>query len=328
MAVPPDSLEKRLVTENRKAMQAMVIWRRWVFPILMVLAFGAIAASLTKMAFFSADDQSTISPGGSVSDPVVSVETATIVNNLSLQGKIARDSDTTLRSTSSGNVTAVHVGDGGVVAAGQALFTVKIENGNRVDVVAPESGRLSGFGIVAGQDVTTGTEIGKLTPDRFHLLATVEPVQLYRLLNAPAEAEVTITGGPAPFVCTGLSTQVSEDGATSVRCSIPGDQIVFPGLPAQLNIAVGTAENVLAIPATAVKGGSGTGVVWLAGADGATTETKVELGVSDGTLVQVLSGLNEGDQIRQFVPGIAAPVEEFCYEVAPGEEVCETGTSW
>ena len=45
-------------------------------------------------------------------------------------------------------------------------------------------------------------------------------------------------------------------------------------------------------------------------------------------MVEVKSGLKEGDQVRQFVPGIAAPVEEFCYEVSPGEEVCETGTSW
>lgn len=306
----------------------MVIWRRWVFPILMVLVFGAIAASLTKMAFFSSDDQGSIAPGGAVTDPVVTVENSTIVNNLSLQGKIARDTDITLRSTAGGTVSTVYVNDGGVVGAGDTLFTVKLENDRIGEVVASESGRLSGFGVVAGQEVSTGSEIGKLTPDRFHLLATVEPVQLYRLLNAPAEAEVTINGGPAPFTCTGLSTQVSDDGATSVRCSIPSDQIVFPGLPAQLNVAVGTAEDVLAIPATAVKGGAGTGVVWLVGADGEITETKVELGVSDGTMVQVLSGLEAGATIRQFVPGIAAPVEEFCYEVAPGEEVCETGNSW
>lgn len=306
----------------------MVVWRRWVFPILMVLVFGVIAASLTKMAFFSSEQPPAVSPGGAVTDPVVSVETATIVNDLSLQGKVARDADVTLRATLTGSVTAVHVGDGGVVAAGQALFTVKLVNGRSEDIVAPEAGRLGGFGVVAGQDVATGSEIGKLTPDRFHVLATVEPVQLYRLLNAPAEAQVTITGGPAPFTCTGLSTQVSDDGATSVRCSIPTDQIVFPGLPAQLDVSVGTAENVIAIPATAVKGGSGTGVVWLASGDGDPVETKVELGVSDGTMVEVKSGLKEGDQVRQFVPGIAAPVEEFCYEVSPGEEVCETGTSW
>ncbi len=223
---------------------------------------------------------------------------------------------------------AWRAGDGGVFAAGQALFTVKLENGRSEDIVASESGRLGGFVIVAGEDVPTGSEICKLTPNRFHVLATVEPVHLYCRLSAPAEAQVTITGGPAPFTYTGRSTQVSDDGATSVRCSIPTDQIVFPGLPAQLNVSGGTAENVIAIPATAVGGGSGTGVVWLANGDGDPVETKVELGVCDGKMVEVKSGLKEGDQVRQFVPGIAAPVEEFCYEVSLGEEVCETGTNW
>lgn len=307
----------------------MAIWRRWVFPILMVLVFGVIAASLAKLAFFSSSDASAVVPGGQVTDPVVSVEVGTVVNELSLQGKIARDADVSVRATSSGSVVAVHVSDGAVVAAGDALFTVRQDSPRRdFDVLAPEAGRLSQFGTVVGQDVSTGTEVAKLTPDRFHLLATVEPVQLYRLLNAPSEAAVTITGGPAPFTCTGLSTQVSEDGTTSVRCAVPSDQVVFPGLPAQLDVAVGTAENVLTVPATAVKGGAGTGIVWLVGADGEPTETKVELGVTDGTFVEVLTGLAEGDQVRQFVPGSAAPVEEFCYEVAPGEEICETGMSW
>lgn len=307
----------------------MVIWRRWVFPILMVLVFGVIATSLAKLAFFSAPDQSVVVPGGQVTDPVISVELGTVVNELSLQGKIARDADVTVRSTNTGSVIAVHVGDGATVSSGQALFTVRQDSPRRdFDIVAPEAGRLSQFGMVVGQDVATGTEIAKLTPERYHVLATVDAVQLYRLLNAPSEAEVTITGGPAPFTCTGLSTQVSDDGTTSVRCAIPGDQIVFPGLPAQLKIAVGTAENVLTVPATAVKGGAGTGVVWLVGADGEPSETKVELGVSDGTIIEVLSGLTEGQQVRQFVPGSAAPVEEFCYEIAPGEEICETGMSW
>ncbi len=295
----------------------------------MILLFGAIAASLAKLAFFSSPDQASVVPGGAVSDPVVSVETATIVNELTLTGSIARDTDVSVRSTVTGTVTAVHVADGAVVGSGQALFTVKqLDPVRYTDVVASEAGRISEFGVVASQDISVGTEIAKLTPDRFHVLATVQPVQLYRLLNAPGEGQVTISGGPAPFTCTGLSTQVADDGTTSVRCAVPAEQIVFPGLPAQLDIAVGTAENVLAIPTTAVKGGAGTGVVWLIGADGSPTETKVEFGVSDGTLVEVKSGLQAGDQIRQFVPGIAAPVEDFCYEIAPGEEVCETGTSW
>ena len=306
----------------------MVVWRRWIFPILLVLVFGLIAASLTKLAFFSSDDDSPITPDGMVTDPVVMVETGTIVNELLLTGNIARDADVPVRSSATGLVTKVNVGDGANVAAGAVLFTVKQEYPEKwVDITAPEAGRLGEFGIVVGQDIAVGTEVTKLTPNRFHILATVEPVQLYRLLDAPSEAEITITGGPEPFACNGLATRVSEDGVTSVTCSVPADQVVFPGLPAQLKIAVGTAEDVLTIPATAVKGGAGSGFVWLTGG-GEPVETSVTLGVSDGTLVEVTAGLSEGDEIRQFVPGEAAPVEEYCYEIAPGEEYCETGVSW
>lgn len=307
----------------------MVVWRRWIFPILLVVIFGLIAASLTKLAFFSATDEASPSPGGTVTDPVATVERSTIVNELTLQGTIARDADVPVRSSISGTVTAVNVGSGATVNAGDVLLTVKQEYPAKwVDVTAPEAGKIGDLPVVVGQDVQAGGEITKLTPNRFHVLAQVEPVQLYRLLNAPGEAQVSITGGPAPFTCTGLTTQVAEDGTTSVRCSVPGDQVVFPGLPAQLTIAVGTVEDALTIPATAVKGGSGSGIVWLDAGDGAPTETPVKLGITDGTLVEVTEGLSEGDAIRQFVPGVAAPVEEVCYEIAPGEEYCETGVSW
>lgn len=307
----------------------MVVWRRWIFPILLILVFGLIAASLTKLAFFSSDDGAAIVPGGEVTDPVISAERGTIVNQLSLRGTVSRDADVTVRSTVNGTVTKVNVSSGAAVSAGDVLFTVKQDWPEiLVNITAPEAGRIGELSVLVGQGVSTGLEVTKLTPNRFHVLATVEPVMLYRLLNAPSEAAVTITGGPAPFTCTGLTTQVADDGTTSVRCSVPTDQVVFPGLPAELEIAVGTAENVVTIPTTAVKGGAGSGVVWIVSADGEATETKVTLGVSDGTTVEVTAGLSEGDQVRQFVPGSAAPVQQFCYEIAPGEEYCETGVNW
>ncbi len=52
------------------------------------------------------------------------------------------------------------------------------------------------------------------------------------------------------------------------------------------------------------------------------------LGVNDGVTVEVTEGLAEGDSIRQFVPGFVAPVEEFCYEVSPGVEQCDSGMNW
>lgn len=308
----------------------MHLWRRWIFPSLMILVLAAIAVSLGRLAFFPADATAgEIRPTGGVSDPVVVVERGSVVNQLTLQGKVARDAEVVIRSTVEGTIAKVHAVGGGELDAGQAIATVKRENGSLVDLPAPEAGTLGELALVAGQSITLGAEVAKLSPARYHVLGSVEPAQLYRLVGAPAEGIATIAGGPAPFACTGLGTQVAEDGTTSVRCSIPGDQLVFPGLPVDLAITVGAAENVLVIPVTAVMGGSGSGRVWVDPGDGSDpVEQSVTLGMNDGMLVEVTGGLDEGSLVRQFVPGAAAPAEEFCYDIAPGEEICETGASW
>ena len=141
---------------------------------------------------------------------------------------------------------------------------------------------------------------------------------------------MSITGGPAPFTCTGVRVQVSTEGTASVRCAVPTDQVVFAGLPATMDLALGQVDDALVVPVTAVQGGAGTGNVWVDAGDGSEpAERPVTLGVNDGTMVEVVDGLAEGDMVRQFVPGILAPVEQFCYDVAPGQEVCESsGVRW
>jgi Membrane-fusion protein len=120
---------------------------------------------------------------------------------------------------------------------------------------------------------------------------------------------------------------VSSDGSTSVVCAVPTDQQVFAGLKATLGVQAGSATDALVVPTTAVKGGSGTGVVWV-DVDGEPEERTIELGVTDGSLVQVVSGLEEGDTIRQFVPG-TTDGEQQCYDDGMGGQYCEDpGMSW
>lgn len=308
----------------------MIVWRRWIFPLLLVIILGASAAALVKIAFFPDRVESVVSPEAGITDPVVAVERGAVVNALSLSGNIARDEVVAVRGEINGTVLAVHVGEGAAVAAGQKLFTVRQDDPRKdIDILAPEAGDVSEIALVKGQMTSVGTEIYKLTPARYHLLATVEPVQLYRLVNAPTEGTVTVTGGPAPFTCTGVRVQVTAEGTASVRCAIPTDQTVFAGLPATMDLALGQVEDALVVPVTAVQGGAGSGNVWVDAGDGTEPEKRaVTLGVNDGAMVEVTEGLAEGDSIRQFVPGFVAPVEEFCYEVSPGVEQCDSGMSW
>ena len=307
----------------------MTVWRKWVLPILTLIVFGAIAASLVKVAFFPDAQAPTEQPSGQIADPVIPVERGSIVNALDVAGTVARDAPVTLKSDVEGVVVEALVADGQRVAAGQVLFRVKTDYPVRtVDLVAPFAGDLGDVALVKNQRASVGVEYAKLTPLTFHVLGTIEPVQLYRLINAPTDASLSIAGGPAPFTCTGLTVQVADDATTSVRCAIPAEQTVFAGLPATIGITVGTVEDALIVPTTAVQGGAGSGRVWVDTGEGEAEERTVTLGVSDGVSVEVIEGLAEGDMIRQFVPGILAPVEQFCYEIAPGEEVCESGVSW
>ncbi|MFE6734172.1 efflux RND transporter periplasmic adaptor subunit [Microbacterium sp. NPDC057650] len=302
-----------------------------VLPVILVIVLGAAAAALVKLAFFP-DDQpvAAAEPRASVADPVVAVERGSLTNALGLDANIARDEAFPVRSQVEGTVVDVRVADGATVKKGQVLFTVKqLDPVKKVDIVAPEAGEISEIAVVKGQGTTVGGDVFTLTPSRYHVLATVQPAQLHRLVNAPAEGQVTITGGPAPFACTGVRTQVAEDGTASVRCAVPAGQTVFAGLPAKLDLALGKVADALVVPVTAVKGGAGSGLVWLDAGEGVEPEERtVKLGVNDGDSVEVIEGLAEGDQIRQYVPGFAAPTEENCYDDGTGGQICESGTSW
>ncbi|WP_350347002.1 hypothetical protein ABIQ69_10165 [Agromyces sp. G08B096] len=216
-------------------------------------------------------------------------------------------------------------------------------------VLAPAAGTLSALDVIAGQPVATGDVSGQVAPPSFNVTASLSPAQQYRLTAAPSEALVTIAGGPAPFTCGGLTITTPLAGAgagggagttgaglgasagdatgasgTTVRCAVPGDVRVFPGLSAQVKISAGSAADVLVVPITAVEGGAESGLVWLV-EGGERVEQPVKLGLSDGTNVEVVEGLAEGDQVLQFVPGAAGAVaEEGCVAMGDGSMACGT----
>ncbi|WP_181397178.1 efflux RND transporter periplasmic adaptor subunit [Cryobacterium arcticum] len=207
-------------------------------------------------------------------------------------------------------------------------------------VFAPASGVLSSLTVIHGQSVAIGDATGQVAPPSYSVSGSLSPEQQYRLVTQPTEASIAITNGPAPFTCTGLrittplagadaggDTGTTGEGAaggsgTTVSCAIPAEVTVFPGLAAQITIAGGKAENVLVVPTTAVKGSAETGVVWFVLPDGSTEERPVTLGMNDGTSVQVVDGLAEGDLINQFVPGAAAPSMDGCTTQPDGSEIC------
>lgn len=315
------------------------IGRRWVLPILRILVFAAIAAALVKLAFFGgfgAEKSDGAQPTGAISDPTIQVDTGSIANNVVLDASVQADPAVPVRATLSGEVRKVLATPGQSVNAGTPIVTIRSETPNpdgttsvkTVTVTAGAAGILSALPVLVGQSLAVGDSVAQVAPTSFSVVASLPAAQQYRLLNKPTEGSTSITGGPAPFTCTGLSISTplagSDSGTASgggsagssggsastatVRCAVPAEVTVFGGLAAKLTINGGAADNVLVVPTTAVEGTVGTGIVYVPGVGGAKpTKQPVTLGLTDGVNVQITGGVQKGDTILQYVPG--APVD-------------------
>jgi macrolide-specific efflux system membrane fusion protein len=341
----------------------MGVWRKWIFPILRLLVFTAVAVALVKIAFFAdtSNEDGPAVPTGSITDPVVAVSRGSVVNDVAVQGTVAADPAVAVKAVAVGSVDEVFVQQGATVTQGDPLYDIKVETPRDPvettapdgsiqvtqlkpvvsfqQVLAPINGVLTSLTVLHGQAVAVGDATGQVAPPSFSVTGTLEPAQQYRLLDKPGEATVTITGGPAPFTCGNLtissptSPQAPSDpnsgepapsgSGTTVRCSVPGDVTVFSGLTAAMTIPAGSAEDVLVIPTTAVDGGGGTGVVFVVDADGAQAERSITLGLSDGSMVEVVEGLAEGEQVLQFTPNAAANSD--CVDDGMGNQICGGG---
>jgi len=316
----------------------MIAFRR-VMQILWLVVVAVLAVGLVKLAFFpegGASSGDPASPTGQIVEPRYTVSRATVTNDVTLTGTVAADEAVPLPATLDGVVTQLLVAVGDGVAAGQPIATVKGQ-GIRADgrgysateqILAPVAGTISSLPALRGSATSIGQSIGSLAPSTFHVSGSIPPEQLYRLTQRPSEARVALTGGPAPFTCTGVQIITPLEGADpsgavsgpTLRCAVPPEVTVFAGLSASITLAGGVAEDVLVVPTSAVLGRSGSGVVYLVQPDGSSAERTIALGITDGAQVEVTGGLQEGDEILQFVPG--APAEDGCGQLGGGAAVC------
>jgi multidrug efflux pump subunit AcrA (membrane-fusion protein) len=98
-----------------------------------------------------------------------------------------------------------------------------------------------------------------------------------------------------------LQGQLSQNVVTyQVPVSLEGVEGVAlkSGMTANLQIVVGQRENALLVPVLAVQQGDVGNVVMVEETPGgAGVQAPVEVGLSDGTYVEVVRGLNEGDRV-------------------------------
>jgi hypothetical protein len=106
---------------------------------------------------------------------------------------------------------------------------------------------------------------------------------------------------------TGQNKSQPGSDATGVRlvCTAPADVKLINGASATLAVVTEKVANALVLPVEAVAGSQGKGKVDIVGADGARQTRDVVLGLTDGKVVEIRSGLSGDETVA--VPGPNLP---------------------
>ncbi len=113
------------------------------------------------------------------------------------------------------------------------------------------------------------------------------------LIKADAFPDQTLQGEVAEITPKGDPVQKTY----RVRVGLPADTPLKIGMTTEVNIVVREVPNALLVPATALVDGH----VW-AVRSGRARKVKVQTGVAGSQTLQIVSGLNEDDEIIVFPP--------------------------
>ncbi|MFD0204954.1 MULTISPECIES: efflux RND transporter periplasmic adaptor subunit [Saccharothrix] len=190
------------------------------------------------------------------------------------------------------------------------------------------SAKYAGYGIVADldgeqayqvSDAAQGTVQAQIKngpgPFPCTLLGTIAALPVGTVPAPPpaqSEPDTEATGANTPAPPQQRQPQAPENSSepTGLRlvCTAPADVKLINGATATLELVTASARNALVVPVEAVAGGQGKGKVDVVAADGSKQTTDVVLGLTDGKVVEIKSGLT-GDETLA-VPGPNLPPGE------------------
>ena len=214
-------------------------------------------------------------------------------------------------------------------------------NGSGASTVEPRAVAAERRAFTATVPLAATVDVHPSDPNSYLVTARVDPLVLYRLPAQPPGATVKIAGGPPEFPCAAVGLQNvpamanndqgpdssseafgfdEESGEvtvpqppasrparatteTVVRCLVPGDVRVFPGLRAELVVITAQLPEAIVVPAGAVEPESAqSGFVTIVDEDDNEVRKPVKLGPSNGTVVVVTEGVAAGERVLDRVP--------------------------
>lgn len=187
--------------------------------------------------------------------------------------------------------------------------TVRIESGNTLEGLktAAEGIKAEKDGIIASIDVVSGASVNKgaqiFTIEYMDDLIVKVKLSKYDLekLSVGQKATVISNGNTYDGELARISSiaEKTETGAVMIDADVrilnPDDRIVI-GLEGKVSVSAGEANDAIVVPTDSINyGNDGTFVMVIR--NGLLEKQIVETGLADDTNTQILSGINEGEQV-------------------------------
>lgn len=180
---------------------------------------------------------------------------------------------------------------------------------SKYTITAPFSGIISSVDADKGDTVNSGTAMGSIIANDMIATITLNEVDIAKVkvgqkaeLAFDALDDVSINGEVAKIDVVGTVSQ----GVVSYSVDISfetDDERIKPGMSISANIIIESSENVLTIPSGAIKTMGDKNFVEVMSVSGAIERREVEIGITDDTLIEIKSGLSEGDKVVTNVAG-------------------------
>jgi RND family efflux transporter MFP subunit len=175
-------------------------------------------------------------------------------------------------------------------------------------IKAPIAAIVTAVNISKGLTAPSGDAI-TIDSDSFDVTASVVETDVAKMAVGQT-ADVTIAAVGADLTgkvksiaptATGNTSGNVVDYAVTISLQNP-PATVRSGMTADVTVTIASANNVLTVPAAALRGTNGNYSVLVMGADGTPTPQGVEVGLITNTTAEIKSGLSEGQQV---VTGVA-----------------------
>lgn len=188
-------------------------------------------------------------------------------------------------------------------------------------ITAPISGKVTGLilteGVPIGNQTTTSSSttssngstnssqsVGSIVLENSHIQATVNLTEI-DVISVKPDQKVTLTLDAMPDkTFTGRVASVNTNGSVSSGVTTypttitfdTGLDNIYPNMGVNANIITSIKDNVILVPSAAVQTTNGTSTVRVT-RNGQVTPVTVEIGGSNDTQTEIVSGINAGDEV-------------------------------